>query len=309
MNRDKVDCISTGRSSPPSNMSTTTLVSPSTYTSSQQQPYSAGWPAPSPTYNTGLISPPESRRTSDNMPIKEPPPPTATALPQQQRQSLPSIHEALSSGSKPNPYSSPVSATMPHPQHQYSYPQSQPPTIPRSYAQEPSIYAAQQRHPSPPQPIHPQANPFSRSESMPVSFTDPRHSSTTSLQTAPGPPPNPYAGRLFEPPRYDQDPRAPERLTNGYTHQPPPPQGHFAYPHPTSQVPQNGHPSFTEPRYQARDPREESWRAREEEKHSQNPHSGFKQGLKRHLDVWDFENNLATASIPIYLRSLKSNMN
>jgi hypothetical protein len=275
-------------------MSATTLVSPTTYSNNSLPPYT-GWPAPSPTHKSGLISPPESRRTSDNMNIKEPPPPISTAH-AQHRQSLPSIHEALSSSAKPNPYSSPVSATIPHSQHTLPY--SQGPSVPRSYPQDAPTFAAQQRHSSPPQPVHPQANPFGRSDAIPASFAEARHASVTSLQTAPVAPPNPYAGRPFEPPRFEQDPRAPERMSNGYTHQPPQPQGQYPYPAGAQMPPSGRHPSFTEPRYQPRDNREpvDAWK-RDDEKYPQSTNSVFKVGLKRDLDVWDFENNLTTVSV------------
>lgn len=287
-----------------STMAATSLVSPTSMSLFQNvppPPYS-GWSGPPAHPSSGLISPPESRRTSDNK--TEPPPPIQTAPPH--RQSLPSIHEALSSGGpKPNPYASPVSASLP-PSHQLPYSQSQAPSIPRTYSNEhasyqPQLAPSQPRRPSPPQPVQPAPHPFSRTESIPTTFPEGRLGSlTTSLQSAPGPPPNPYAAPRYEPSRYEQESRAPER-TNGYTHHPPPAQQpSYQYGPPPGHMPPTGPsgpsgPSYNQPRYQQRDGREpvDNWKSREGYK-TEPPE--FSHGLKRHLDVWDFENNLAQVS-------------
>jgi hypothetical protein len=262
-------------------------------------PYS-GWSGPSAHPSSGLISPPESRRTSDNK--TEPPPPIQTAAPH--RQSLPSIHEALSSGGpKPNPYASPVSAPLPTSHHQPTYSQSQAPSVPRTYSTDqtsyqPQLALSQPRRSSPPQPVQPHPHPFTRTESLPTTFPESRHSSlATSLQTAPGPLPNPYAAPKYENSRYEMESRASER-PNGYTHQTPtsqqPPYHYGPLP---GHMPAGGPPgpSYNQPRYQQRDAREpvESWKLREGYK-TEPPE--FSHGLKRHLDVWDFENNLAQVS-------------
>ena len=288
MNREKIDRINTDRTytSAPT-MAAMAVVSPTSSIYSNGPPPSySGWSGPA--HSSGLISPPDSRRTSDDT--------------NPHRQSLPSIHEALSSGPKSNPYASPVSASLPS-SHQLPYSQSQPPSIPRSYppadhAQYPTQLApSQPRQPTPPQPIHPQANPFSRSEHGSGSFSEmPRHPSMSTLQAAPAPH-NPYAGPRYEPPpvRHEQDPRAAERAPNGYTHHPPPQQQpSYAYGPGPNQVPSAGPhtPVFSDPRYQHRDSRDSSdgWRGPPVEDPVRTME--FRHGLKRNLDVWDFENNL-----------------
>ncbi|KAG0652699.1 Biofilm regulator 1 [Hyphodiscus hymeniophilus] len=279
INREEVDRITTTRPFT-STMAATSLVSPSSMSLFQN-----GTPPP---YS-------ESRRTSDNK--TEPPPPIQTAPPS--RQSLPSIHEALSSsGPKPNPYASPVSASL-QASHQLPYSQQQAPSIPRTYSAEhtsyqPPLAPTRHRRPSPPQPVQPHPHPFTRTDSIPTTFPESRHGSLTTLQTAPGPPPNPYAAPRYELSRYEQDTRGPER-TNGYTHHPPPPQHpSHQYGPPPSHIPSTGPPgaAYNQPRYQERDGREpvENWKLREGYK-AEPPE--FSHGLKRHLDVWDFENNLA----------------
>jgi hypothetical protein len=297
INREKLNHIPTDR--PPyssaSAMAATAVVSPSSmYSNGPPPPYSSGWSGPAAHSMSGLISPPDSRRTSDNK--AEPPPPIQTAQPH--RQSLPSIHEALSNGPKSNPYASPVSASLPT-SHQLPYSQLQAPSIPRSYP--PADHAAyptqlapsQPRQPSPPQPLHPQQNPFSRPEQGPGNFPEaPRHPSLTSLQAAPAPQ-NPYAPR-YEPARYEQDPRAPERVPNGYAPPPSqqPPSYVFGGPA-ANQIPPPGYqgPQYNQPRYHPQERRDlaEGWKEGDKGEVG----GPFKVGLKRRLDVWDFEMNLS----------------
>ncbi|KAG4412836.1 hypothetical protein IFR04_014020 [Cadophora malorum] len=278
INREKVEYINNDRPySTSSTMAATAVVSSASSMYSQPPPpYTWGGPAPS---LSGLISPPESRRTSDNK--TEPPPPIQTS--QAQRQSLPSIHEALN-GPKPNQYTSPVSAIPPSQQ----YPQQQQgPQIPRSFPPpEHSQYSSQaplqSRQPSPPQPVHPQSIPFSRPEQGPNPFSEtPRHPSLT----APPAPHNPYAPR-YEQPRYEQDPRTQERAATGYQH-PPPPQPYNYGPGPSPMQPAGPQQVFTQPRYAPQNPREmKEWPPQEKTE-------VFREGLKRHLEVYDFENSLA----------------
>ncbi|KAA8565239.1 hypothetical protein EYC84_010969 [Monilinia fructicola] len=101
MNREHIERINTDpryiQSHP---MAAPTTASPASAQYSNGGPYSAGWPGSS---HTGLISPPESRRTSND---KAPPLPLQTNT--SHRQSLPSIQEALSSTStKPGPTPTP----------------------------------------------------------------------------------------------------------------------------------------------------------------------------------------------------------
>ena len=82
---------------------TSALVSPTSSTYSRPPPQTYAQ------YLTGLISPPESRRTSDN---KSEPPPSVQTKPSH-RQPLPSIHEALGNLPKSNPYPLPTSTSSP----------------------------------------------------------------------------------------------------------------------------------------------------------------------------------------------------
>ncbi|KAH8601050.1 hypothetical protein B0O99DRAFT_589911 [Bisporella sp. PMI_857] len=298
MNREKVGRINTDRSYSAPNMAapTSAIVSPtSIYSNGPPPPYSTGWPpAPNSSLASGLISPPESRRTSDNT---EPPPLSSqTASQPQHRQSLPSIHEALSSGPNSNPYASPISGSLP-PTHNLPFSQSQAQPTTRPYPPESTLFTPQppsSRHASPPQPIHPHSNPFGRAESIPVSFPErARHSSLTSIQTASIPPPNPYTAPRYET-RYEQDPRASERMANGYVKNLSPQHHAYSYGAGSQISPVSQHPPYGQSRYNPRDERVlDGWKGKEEEK----PPAGFQQGLKRHLDVWDFENNLALINI------------
>ncbi|KAF4628237.1 hypothetical protein G7Y89_g9919 [Cudoniella acicularis] len=297
INRDSLERINTDRSyTSISTMAATAVVSPaSMYSNGPPPPYS-GWSATTVHSTSGLVSPPESRRTSDNK--TEPPPPIQTAQPH--RQSLPSIHEAL--GPKPNPYASPVSASLPPAHNQLPYSQPQGPPIPRSYP--PSDHApystpvapSQPRQASPPQPVHPHSNPFARPEPPPSSFPDAaRHPSVANLQNPP--PHNPYPGPRYEPPRYEQDPRAPERVVNGYPHHShPPPQTGYAYNQPPSHVPAPHEPGYNQARFPSRDSRglDDAWKGGEEDGSRISP---FKQGLKRRYLVWDFENYLSSINV------------
>lgn len=268
-------------------MAAAALASPTSIYSANSSPpfYAPGWPAPSAIVVSGLMSPPESRRTSDNK--TEAPPPIQTAQPQQQRQSLPSLHEALSSGGKPNPYVSPISAPL-HSSQNYS--QSQAQAIPRTYPPEQILYQQQAppqpRLSSPPHPIHPQPTSFARPDPIPASFAESsRYNSAPSLHTAPGSAPGQYAPR-FEPLRHEPDLRAPP--SGGYTHHPSPPQsGSYSYVSGPPRHPQG----YEEHPYAPHESREQADRWKGPGTEDGAP--AFRVGLKRHLDVWDFENNLA----------------
>ncbi len=159
---------------------------------------------------SGLISPPESygadsRRTSDD---------TKDSAPQ--RQSLPSIQEALSrpggyASGPPPPPPPPLSITQP------SYPPnySQPPPTPtaRSYGNDAGGYPGPNNPPpgqrnSPPQPVHPPSVFSGLNPSYPEHNRQP---SLPSLRTALPPQPSPYPPSHPEQPRYDPDPRSADR--------------------------------------------------------------------------------------------------
>ena len=290
---------------PAPKMAAAALASPTSIYSANSSPpfYAPGWPAPSTRVVSGLISPPDLRRTSDNK--TEPPSLIQTVPQQQQRQSLPSLpslQEALSSGGKSSSYVSPVSAP-PHPSQHYA--QSQAQAIPRTYPPEQTSYQQQPPPPpppprlsSPPHPVHPQPTSFGRPDPIPVSFAETsRHNSISSLHTAPGSAPTQYAPR-FEPMRHEPDLRAP--LAGGYTHHPSPPQSaSYSFgsgPHVPPRHPQ-GYDDQQYPSHQSRE-EAERWKGTNED-----GAPAFRVGLKRHLDVWDFENNLAQVSITCCARN------
>lgn len=86
-----------------SDRASTPLLSPTTMYSGQPPPYSYSTPAHNPGASPGYISPPDSRRAFDEEKEK---------LAQQQRQSLPSIHEALGN-ENPLPYAAPPTSAPP----------------------------------------------------------------------------------------------------------------------------------------------------------------------------------------------------
>ena len=299
VNHETIDHIKTdpAYSSAPK-MAAAALASPTSLYSANNSPpfYAPGWHAPSAIVVSGLIFPPESRRTSDKR--TEAPTPLQNA-PQAQRQSLPSLQEALSSGGKSNPYASPVSA-LPHPTQHYSQNQAQAQAIPRTYPPEQTSYQQQPAPPqprlsSPPHPVHPQTTSFSRPDSIPVSFPETsRHSSISSLQTAPGSAPSQYAPR-FEPLRHESDLRA--SPAGGYTHHPSPPQSNAYSFGSAPQAPLRHPQPYDEQSYAPHQGREETerWKGTTED-----GAPAFRVGLKRHLDVWDFENNLAQVNLTWY---------
>ncbi|EDN94492.1 hypothetical protein SS1G_10366 [Sclerotinia sclerotiorum 1980 UF-70] len=227
--------------------------SPASARYSNGAPYSAGWPASS---HSGLISPPESRRTSDE---KAPPHQLQTNT---HRQSLPSIQEALSSTSaKPVPYASPVSASAPpsHPQIPYSQTQVLPP--PRTYEQG-TFQSSQSRQPSPPVPIQPP--PFPRTDLDSRSFAEPRRQSLLHPTISQPPPANSYPAPRYEAPRYEQEPRVAERFVersmNEYG-QPAPLHNQHPYGNAPTQSVQPPHPppqaqGYPQPPYPPRDDRD-----------------------------------------------------
>jgi len=159
---------------------------------------------------SGLISPPashgaESRRTSDD----------PNEYPQHQRQSLPSISEAL--------YARPVAQGAPQPPHpalsqSFANPFSQAPRTPttRAYSIEGPPYAAQTSHShfprrSPPPPIHPSSSFSGGCHYNAPNPDSQRHQSLPSLRTALPSQTSPYAARPGEPARCEPDARPIDR--------------------------------------------------------------------------------------------------
>ncbi|APA16187.1 hypothetical protein sscle_16g109570 [Sclerotinia sclerotiorum 1980 UF-70] len=292
MNREHIERINTDTRYIQSNsMAAPISASPASARYSNGAPYSAGWPASS---HSGLISPPESRRTSDE---KAPPHQLQTNT---HRQSLPSIQEALSSTSaKPVPYASPVSASAPpsHPQIPYSQTQVLPP--PRTYEQG-TFQSSQSRQPSPPVPIQPP--PFPRTDLDSRSFAEPRRQSLLHPTISQPPPANSYPAPRYEAPRYEQEPRVAERFVersmNEYG-QPAPLHNQHPYGNAPTQSVQPPHPppqaqGYPQPPYPPRDDRDLGGPGYKNYKSQNEP---FNQGLKRQLEVWDVDNNLAQINV------------
>ncbi|RAL58354.1 hypothetical protein DID88_005771 [Monilinia fructigena] len=209
--------------------------------------------------------------------IKHPPLPLQTNT--SHRQSLPSIQEALSSTStKPGPYASPVSASVPppHPQNPYTQPQVLPP--PRTYEQRGSFQPTQSRQPSPPVPVQPP--PFSRPDFDARNFAEPRRPSILHPSISQPPPANSYPAPRYEAPRYEQEPRVVERFVESPASSPfsSPPHG-------------QGYP---QPPYPPRDDRDLSAAGYKNYKTQNEP---FNQGVKRQLEVWDVDNNIAQINV------------
>ena len=178
------------------------------------QPQSA---QPSPYSVSGLISPPisnaaESRRTSDD-PAEYAP---------QQRQSLPSISEALFSRTgTQGPSQPPAAAPAPSQQFANPNPFAHPSPTPtsRSYSSEGPPFSTQPNHsqypqrPSPPPLQPPSSFPGYNHFSAPNSDAQ-RHQSLPSLRTALPSQTNPFPARQPEQGRYEQAPRPAERPEN-----------------------------------------------------------------------------------------------
>ncbi|KFY77878.1 hypothetical protein V499_02833 [Pseudogymnoascus sp. VKM F-103] len=181
------------------------------------QPQSA---QPSPYSVSGLISPPisnaaESRRTSDD-PAEYAP---------QQRQSLPSISEAIFRSSTQAPSQPPAAAPAPSQQFANPNPFAHPSPTPtsRSYSSEGPPYSTQQpnhsqypQRPSPPPLQPPSSFPGYNHFSAPNSDAQ-RHQSLPSLpslRTALPSQTNPFPPRQPEQARYEQAPRPGERPEN-----------------------------------------------------------------------------------------------
>lgn len=175
------------------------------------QPQSA---QPSPYSVSGLISPPisnaaESRRTSDD-PAEYAP---------QQRQSLPSISEALfSRSSTQGPPHPPTAAPAPVPAQPFANPNPfahpSPTPTSRSYSSEGPPYSTQYpQRPSPPPLQPPSSFPGYNHFSAPNSDGQ-RHQSLPSLRTALPSQTNPFPARQPEQARFEQAPRPGERPEN-----------------------------------------------------------------------------------------------
>jgi glutamate--cysteine ligase catalytic subunit len=267
----------------------------------------------------GLLSPPESRRTSGDE--KESQRPTA-------RQSLPSIHEALGS-EQPLSYPAPVpppSAPVSAPQHYHpssaitspSDPRqrtfstdthgSQGPTNPFSHPRSPYIGSAPSHVPPPPPPPQSHAESSHR-----PSFSSPRPPFSSNPQHNPKLPTLHPLKTTQSPPTSATRPNAPYTYppSSNYEAAAPPPSGsmsHYVYPPyssnypltaPPQSAPNSGYPPSTStysapPRY----PPPASWRdgsemARlEEKKIGRSSLAPYGESVKRHLESFDLEASL-----------------
>ncbi|KAH6003190.1 hypothetical protein HBI84_082950 [Parastagonospora nodorum] len=251
----------------------------------------------------GLLSPPESRRTSGDE--KEPQRPTA-------RQSLPSIHEALGAeqplsypASVPPP-SAPASApqhyhpssAVPSPtdQRHQPYPAnvhaSQGPTNPFSHPRSPFIASSASHAPPPPPPPQSHTEPLHR-----PSFSSPRTSYSAPQASTNAARPNPPFS--YPPPQANYEAPAPP---------PSAPMSQYSYPQyssgyplsaPPQSAPNSAYPPSTTtysapPRY----PPPSSWRdgsemARlEEKKIGRSSLAPYGESVKRHLESFDLEASL-----------------
>lgn len=291
-------------------MATSTLISPvSTMYAGPPPPYSF----PPSTLGgvssiSGLISPPESRRRSDDKEVQQ----------NTNRQSLPSLHEALSA--KPSTYPAPTPVTLPPPQ---SFSHMQPPTAlpPRLQAVDIVPYPERTRHAPPqqnvpPEPVHPQQRSYSRSEagpaSMPIAYEPPRHSS----YSAPRPPQSP--------PRTSFSSYSTNDSSRYETHRPPASSGYPEAPspyatqhgsYPAGPASAHGHPASAYSSSAAHQPQRPFPSARYGLEHAEE-HSKFGEPatmrkaygpvLKRHLDNFDLENSLADVRMQRWRRDCRS---
>lgn len=263
--------------------------------SSQPVSYSYGTPTASTTgsLQSGYISPPESRRALDEENEKQQAPP--------QRQSLPSIHEALGNDN-PLPYhTAPTSAPPPqvHPHHHA-------PPHPPPHTSSPGFVGRSARE-GPPNPFNP-AFPHhqlqteaSRSSLTSLNTQDSRNTSLHSLNSAKSPTQSAKTGvtSISGPQVSPYEYNAPASSGNvaspsGYA---PPFSQSFAF---SSQPPPNA-PSYPSAPYEARNYPGTPWKPTPEQMRmeemkngyaSRPPLPGHNDSMKRHLEVYDVENSL-----------------
>jgi hypothetical protein len=288
---------------------------PSRLHSNHQSPPASALPASL----GGLLSPPESRRTSgDDKDV-----PRSAA-----RQSLPSILEALGNEqplsypppvpppsvltSAPQHYHGPSAATSPSDQRSRPFSTdphgSQGPSNPFSHPRSPYLGSATPQAPPPPPPPHVQADPLPR-----PAFADPRPPYSTPqhnsklptlhpLKTTQTPPPNaarPSAPYSYPPPstNFEAPGPPPAAAMNQYSYPQYPPNYPLSAPAPSasnSAYPPSNSTYSAPPRY----PPPSSWRdnpelARlEEKKIGRSSLAPYGESVKRHLDSFDLEASL-----------------
>ncbi|KAL5119877.1 glutamate--cysteine ligase [Pleosporales sp. CAS-2024a] len=267
----------------------------------------------------GLLSPPESRRTSGDE--KDPPRPPA-------RQSLPSIHEALGSDqalsypapvpppaaavSAPQQYRPSSAATSPTDARHRPYPPeahgSQGPANPFSHPRSPFVGSSAAHVPPPPlPPAHPEPTHAPASSSPRPPYATPQHNpklpTLHPLKTVQSPPasaPRPNPPYPYPPPSTNYDPPPPPPSAA--------PMSQYSYPQysagyplsaPSQNTPNSAYPPISSaysapPRY----PPPSSWRdasdvARmDEKKISRASLVPYGEAVKRHLESFDLEASL-----------------
>lgn len=204
----------------------------------------------------------------------------------QTRLSLPSIHEAL--GSKPT-YETSVPHSLP-PSHDGEYAPTKTPTIPRTYPlSEQSQFPSSGQQPSSQHP-HPPRHSFSRS----LEQMNPLFSEAVTHPTVPAPTSQSSYNSRLDGNRYEREHQTSERPLSGHSHHS---VNHSTFDSartssmpPSNQVTSTFTQSEVPPR-EYQDPFEIWRKSRDNDK----PDIACKLrgGIKRNLDVWDFENNLA----------------
>ncbi|KAK7529605.1 uncharacterized protein J3D65DRAFT_672542 [Phyllosticta citribraziliensis] len=291
------------------------MVSPSSpYTHPPPPPYARHPPnatAPPPSL-AGLVSPPDSRRTSGDEQEQKPAP---------VRQSLPSIHEALGSD---QPMVYPHTSAPPPASH--FYPPPPPPSVTshhdpgrRPFQESPAHFAAPPPPPPPRSPfVKPPQPPYSAPYQEPprpaLISQNPSLSTLHPLRTEPSPvngsrPPANHHYQSLAP--YDQNPPTSGPPPQSQQQQQQQPFGYTTYPasHPYSAPPpppppsNHGAPPYPAPGpgYATPRPYPPTWRSdgaevrRAEESKRAGRNAGpamFGESVKRHLDNFDFEASL-----------------
>ncbi|POS84477.1 hypothetical protein EPUL_005352, partial [Erysiphe pulchra] len=202
------------------------------------------------------------------------------------RLSLPSIHEALRSKYEDEES---VPPSLPQSQDRQFAP-SQTPTIPRTYPlSEQSKFPSNGQPPPPQHPAHPQRHSFSRSlEPMNTPFLETLQHPSVPAPTSQ----NSYKARI-EGNRYERELQASERPLSGHSHHSISNRNYDSS-RTSSMPPSNQGTSFIQSELPSREYQEtfEMWR---KPRDNDKPDIACKirGGIKRNLDVWDFENNLA----------------
>jgi hypothetical protein len=259
------------------------------YPSHPPPPYTHSTSAPQTAHAfSGLISPSQSqpsdsRRTSSD--VKDPM--------QSQRQSLPSIQEALLA---PTAFAPPRNPLDPSPARQYpSYPQYPPTPTSRANSMDTGSYqnASQPHRTSPPHPPHPSV--YHRTDPVGPSYDTQQHPALPSIRTALPTSSSNHPGHGPDYPRHEADPRTMGPVSAGYPHPP-------THNGPHAPGPNSAH----SPVYSPQSPlSQRQYRARydsneEQHKMGENPatHKFYGPVVKRHLDYWDIEIEMSNVGLP-----------